>query len=653
MNNDNTSDNGFFGVLSDISLKDYIQLICMKEMSKTIRVTQQEEKGLIVIRKGQVVHATLDSLQGREAIQRILSWKKGSFRNINLQDLPADNIEVDYRVLLLEAEGDNQRQPRKRPSPVSRRAIPDSSGDRIGAPGREQPPTPSADIPSRPHLRPRRFHLALLAATTAVCLALVTVFLQFSGFFDNVPEKVFAISGPPNTSADKPASPAQAPPQSQAISIGPLTSSEAPPKLPEETILRLHGSNTIGAQLAPALAEAYLATLPGAGKVEKVPGKVENEVFLKGKVGDKLLTVEIAAHGSSTAFKDLAAEVCDIGMSSRRIKAKEAEELQRFGNMTAPGNEHVIALDGIAVIVHKANPVNTLTMDEVAAIFSGKIGDWSQLGGNAGEIRLYARDENSGTYDTFKSLVLDKLELKAGAKRFESNPDLAGEVAADPQGIGFTSLPHIAKAKAVMVAEAGAKPILPTFFTVATEDYPIARRLYLYTAANSANPHVGNFIEFVQSQQGQEIAGKIDMVDMNIRSFQGEKADRAKAKNPALVDEYQRAIDNSQRLSLNFRFESGKVTLDNRGERDLGRVVDFLKDKLDRKVVLAGFADATGDYEINRKIAQMRADLVAEQLRARGIAVHQVFSGGQELPVASNQTPAGKERNRRVEVWLR
>jgi phosphate transport system substrate-binding protein len=432
-----------------------------------------------------------------------------------------------------------------------------------------------------------------------------------------------------------------------------LTSSEQKPKLPQETILRLHGSNTIGAKLAPALVGAYMSTALGAKQVEKVPGKAENEIFIKGEVGNKLLVVEIAAHGSTTSFKGLAAELCDIGMSSRRIKDKEVEELQRFGTMTGPGNEHVIALDGIAVIIHKANPVNTLTMDEVAAIFSGKIGDWSQVGGNPGEIRVYARDENSGTYDTFKSLVLDKLELKAGAKRFESNPDLAGEVAADPQAIGFTSLPNIAKAKAVAVAEAGAKPILPTFFTVATEDYPIARRLYMYTAASTANPHVGNFIEFVQSQQGQEIAGKIDMVDMNIRTFQGEKADRTNAKNPALVDEYLRTIDKSQRLSLNFRFQSGKVNLDNRGERDLGRVVDFLKDKLDRKVILTGFADSAGDDAINRKIAQMRADLVAEQLRSRGIAVHQVFSGGEELPVASNQTTSGKERNRRVEVWLR
>jgi phosphate transport system substrate-binding protein len=95
------------------------------------------------------------------------------------------------------------------------------------------------------------------------------------------------------------------------------------------------------------------------------------------------------------------------------------------------------------------------------------------------------------------------------------------------------------------------------------------------------------------------------------------------------------------------------VTLDNRGERDLGRVVDFLKDKLDRQIILAGFADNSGDYEVNNKLAKIRAETVAEQLRARGIVVNHIASGGEELPVASNLSLAGREKNRRVEVWLR
>jgi phosphate transport system substrate-binding protein len=205
----------------------------------------------------------------------------------------------------------------------------------------------------------------------------------------------------------------------------------------------------------------------------------------------------------------------------------------------------------------------------------------------------------------------------------------------------------------VAIADTGAKPIFPSFFTVATEDYPIARRLFLYTATNPTNPHVRDFIEFVHSQKGQEITNKIEMVDMNIKTFHSEKVDPTLIHNKAIIADYINATDNAQRLSLNFRFNSGKVTLDNRGERDLIRVVDFLKERLDKKIILAGFADNAGDYDVNLKLARIRADKVAEQLRARGLAVQHIASAGEELPVATNLSPAGKEKNRRVEVWLK
>ena len=120
-----------------------------------------------------------------------------------------------------------------------------------------------------------------------------------------------------------------------------------------------------------------------------------------------------------------------------------------------------------------------------------------------------------------------------------------------------------------------------------------------------------------------------------------------------MVQDYLKATDNAQRLSLNFRFNTGKVTLDNRGERDLPRVVDFLKERLDRKIILAGFADNAGDYDVNLKLAKFRAETVAAQLRSRGIVVQHIASAGEELPVATNLSTSGKEKNRRVEVWLK
>jgi phosphate transport system substrate-binding protein len=280
-------------------------------------------------------------------------------------------------------------------------------------------------------------------------------------------------------------------------------------------VLRIHGSNTIGSKLVPSLTDEFLKQ-QGATGMRIVTGKnadeSEVEATFPGESSPK--RVEIFAHGSATAFADLQTDKCDIGMASRQIKADEAKscEVAGLGDMYSPASEHVLGLDGIAVIVNQANPLNALTKSQIAAIFSGKVSDWSQVGGTPSHINLYARDAESGTFDTFKALVLTKGELSGEAKRFEDSRQLSAAVARDPAAIGFVGLPFIDESKALAVSEAGSVPLLPTRFTVATEDYPLARRLYLYAPANPQNPLVRKFVEFALGKEGQQIVNKSGFV---------------------------------------------------------------------------------------------------------------------------------------------
>lgn len=182
----------------------------------------------------------------------------------------------------------------------------------------------------------------------------------------------------------------------------------------------LHGSNTIGAQLGPALAVAYLKQL-GANDTKTVPGAAD-EVTVQGTVSGSNQAIEISAHGSATAFADLAAGKCDIGMASRKIKPDETANLSGLGDMTSPASEHVLGLDGVAVIVNRASPVSALSTAQLAGIFSGETGGW----------KVYARDDKSGTYDTFKSLVLGSRALTSSAVRLEDSRQLAEKVASAP-----------------------------------------------------------------------------------------------------------------------------------------------------------------------------------------------------------------------------
>ena len=290
----------------------------------------------------------------------------------------------------------------------------------------------------------------------------------------------------------------------------PASDSARTPAAPQQpvsrVVLRLHGSNTIGKELVPALCEEFLK-YEGATSVQRIPRQREDETDVEAVLPNESaepLTFEIQAHGSKTAFEDMASGKCDIGMASRQITADESRQcsLAGLGDMFSPACEIVLGLDGIAVFVNKSNPINALTKQQIADIFSGKITDWSQVGGNPGAINLYAGDDKSGTFDTFKSLVLGSRPLSTRALRYENSAKLSDEVAADANGIGFAGMAFVRGSKPLAVSETGTGALLPTPFTVAAERYPLSRRLFLYIPENPKNGWTKKFVEFALSELG-------------------------------------------------------------------------------------------------------------------------------------------------------
>ncbi|MEX8520763.1 MAG: substrate-binding domain-containing protein [Leptothrix sp. (in: b-proteobacteria)] len=416
-------------------------------------------------------------------------------------------------------------------------------------------------------------------------------------------------------------------------------------------MLRLHGSNTVGASFAPALLQAFL-TQEGYDQIEQKAGKEAEESLYdakRSKDGNEL-HVELHAHGSGTAFTDLRDGKTDVGMSSRPIKKEEVEFTQPLGDLAAEGSEYVIALDGLAVIVHPTNPVGKLSIAQIRGLYSGQINDWKDVGGKPGPVKRLARDDKSGTYDTFKALVLGKDKLAEGTQRLEDSAQLSDSVAADPQAIGFIGLPYVRQAKLLAVSDGEAAPLRPTRLTVATEDYALARRLFLYVPQNAA-PLARRFADFAVSDAGQQVAEKIGFVGQLPDPVD---AGAAASSTPA---DYQRVTDGAKRLSVNLRFKPGSMKLDNKGQQDLTRIVRQLETRLTSKqqqVMLLGFADAQGGTDAcrNQRLSQERANAVATELATYGIKGRVVHGFGAAAPVASNETEAGRERNRRVEVWI-
>ncbi|MFD2167488.1 substrate-binding domain-containing protein [Thalassotalea euphylliae] len=414
-----------------------------------------------------------------------------------------------------------------------------------------------------------------------------------------------------------------------------------------DMVFRLHGSNTIGEKLAPALIEAFFEQR-GVKEFEWVQGESDVERTVQFIEKGSVKAVELHAHGSGTAFKDMLSGSADIGMASRPVKVKELTQTKAaLGDLSRVGNEHIIGLDGLAVIVNQNSPIKAMSIDTLAKIYSGEVTNWGQIGQAEGEIKLFARDANSGTWDTFNKLVLKKTgkKLSSTASRFESSSQLSEQVSQNEFAIGFIGLNYIGHNKALAITEGrGATPIFPTKFTVSTEDYALSRRLYLYTPT-AASALVKDFAQFAIGREGQELVDEVGLISQNIRLQQVYASEGA----PRSYNNYTRQ---GQRLSLNFRFNHGNGDLDNKGQRDLLRLIEFVEKNPGRRVVLMGFSDSSGAQTSNRQLSYRRAKAVEKELVSRGIPVMAVEAYGELLPVANNNTEAGRERNRRVEVWV-
>jgi phosphate transport system substrate-binding protein len=415
------------------------------------------------------------------------------------------------------------------------------------------------------------------------------------------------------------------------------------------SVLRIQGSNTIGAKLGPALVKGLFEE-QGLTAIRIESGAVENEQRVLGKTSDgRSVSIEIAAHGSGTGFTSLADGSAELAASSRPIKDSEAISLHMLGDLKSAAAEQIIALDGLAIILHPENPVSALNTLQLAQIFAGEITDWAQLGAPAGLIKLYARDDKSGTYDTFKELVLSAngKALSGAAKRYESSDKLSDAVSQDRNGIGFIGLPYIRQAKAVAIAAGDSQPMLPSLALIATEDYPLSRRLFLYNQPQLSNPWARALVQFAHSPRGQAIVEQSGFIAQTVKAVKI-------ASQVNMPKDYQDLAQHAQRLSVNFRFQEGSANLDNKALRDLSRLINYLheQEKVKGKVVLVGFGDAKADPARAELLSKLRAMAVRRELSKGGVFFRDIIGMGEELPVAANSADDGRIKNRRVEVWV-
>lgn len=414
--------------------------------------------------------------------------------------------------------------------------------------------------------------------------------------------------------------------------------------------LSIYGSNTIGARLAPALAEGFLRSQGFSYiDVQSNPNTLEHIITAGPDPLQPRVRIDIHSQGSSTGFSALHERSANIAAASRPIKEHEVSLLKSLGNMHSKQAEHVLAIDGLAIIVNSNSSLSTLNTSQLAGIFSGELNDWAMLGAPPGPINVYARDNNSGTWETFNELILSPSDkaLTSSAKRFESSQKLSDSVSKDPLGIGFISLPYVRHAKAITVSAGNTVALPPSKDLIATEDYPLARRLYFYSSETQENLLAQNFLAFAHSDAGQKLVEDNGFISQVVSAMPVAVAD-------SMPQHYQQLAREAQRLSVNFRFKEGSAQLDNKAERDLERVLVYLRkhNKTRNKLVLVGFGDSKADPQRALLLSKLRAMAVRRQLHNNEIIFRDIIGIGDAMPVASNHLDQGRMKNRRVELWV-
>ncbi len=214
------------------------------------------------------------------------------------------------------------------------------------------------------------------------------------------------------------------------------------------------------------------------------------------------LRVNISVQGGGSGFgiASIMEGTADIGNASRPAKDKELKKAAQNG---VDLKANVVAMDGIAVVVNPSNPVDALTKQQVKDIYTGKVSDWSEIGGSSGEIVVISRDSASGTYETFLKLALDKARVRPDALRQASNQAVATTVSNTPGAIGYVGLGYLSsRVKAVEM-----NGVKASKETVLSGEYILSRPLFMYTDGKPKGV-VKDFLEFILSGTGQRIAEK-------------------------------------------------------------------------------------------------------------------------------------------------
>jgi len=437
------------------------------------------------------------------------------------------------------------------------------------------------------------------------------------------------------------------------------------------------GSETIGVGVMPLLIEGYAAELEAENIVETIDtgsalngSEVVASLVDESGFGDEVASYRVFSTNTVQGFKGLLDGSTDFAMASRRISPAEAASFEAVGagDMYSPDQENIVGFDSLIVITNPNNPVDSISMEDLAAVFVGRIRNWSELGGPDMPIRVVARQSDAGTRAIFADNVYDGINLVLGNAGIAVNSTEMADFVTEHEGaIGYTGLAFQRGTKALDIVNECGITTSPDAFSVRTQEYALQRHMYLYNRADLSSKSAQDFLNYALSSKADPVLNKAGFIDFSVarrsqdidsaRAAQLISAELPARERPA-VEAMLKDMRNFDQLSTTFRFRTGSSRLDERAIIDMERLTSYLETQpRGTKVVLAGFTDNVGTFANNRRLAGGRAEKVRNALidfagdRIKDLDLD-VAAYGELSPTACNVSGTGRAINRRVEVWI-
>ena len=412
-----------------------------------------------------------------------------------------------------------------------------------------------------------------------------------------------------------------------------------------KAVIRFVGAADAGASLLPHLFAAF-AEARGLVFVAGNPAIIRDPV-----------SEETLAELSFDAMDPVAAREALLSGAAQMMVA----------SVTEPDlGSHAVALDALVPIMAPGNPTLRISTTDLARVLAGEVDNWSAVGGPDMPLVLHGLAPGA---DLQKALSARLGRDVTATVLHPTLAKLAEAVAADPWAIAVTERATLGRARLLLLTDSCGFPLLPTRLAVKAQDYPLTLPVFLLTPRHRLPLVAREFLEFLSSPQAQSAiarAGYIDrraerqpMTTDGLRLINAIKG----AGSETTLDDLKRlvaAMEGADRLSLTFRFDGGTTTLDAASQNSLTDLAQMLEAGLfkGQTLTLAGFSDGSGAAKANMDLAQNRAEAVLGALQALvpGMPedqLPQVAAFGEALPMACDETGAGRRLNRRVELWLK